>query len=203
MERAWYCSPKKVIVLLTIDIVQGKYGGVEEPEVPNIMVASASMEGQIDREKSRYPYCIVWTPIPLLTWFFPFIGHMGICYSTGVIRDFAGPYYVSEDNMAFGNPTRYLKLDYTKASNWDRSVYEASEEYKTRTHKLICDNCHSHVAMSLNLMKYRGMTSWNMIYLAAITFVGAKYVGVGGFLKTWLPSVILYSIIIAVCTIKL
>ena len=24
----------------------------------------------------------------------------------GVIRDFAGPYYVSEDNMAFGNPTR-------------------------------------------------------------------------------------------------
>jgi hypothetical protein len=27
----------------------------------------------------------------------------------GVIRDFAGPYYVSEDNMAFGNPTRLVQ----------------------------------------------------------------------------------------------
>ena len=25
----------------------------------------------------------------------PFIGHMGICTSAGVIRDFAGPYFVS------------------------------------------------------------------------------------------------------------
>ena len=28
-------------------------------------------------------------------WFFPIIGHMGICTSTGVILDFAGPYFVS------------------------------------------------------------------------------------------------------------
>ena len=28
-------------------------------------------------------------------WFIPIIGHMGICTSSGVIRDFAGPYYVS------------------------------------------------------------------------------------------------------------
>lgn len=32
---------------------------------------------------------------------------MGIAYTTGVIRDFAGPYYVSEDDMAFGKPTKY------------------------------------------------------------------------------------------------
>lgn len=36
---------------------------------------------------------------------------MGIAYSTGVIRDFAGPYFVSEDSMAFGWPTRYWVLD--------------------------------------------------------------------------------------------
>jgi len=28
-------------------------------------------------------------------WLIPFIGHMGICTSSGVIRDFAGPYFVS------------------------------------------------------------------------------------------------------------
>ena len=39
------------------------------------------------------------SPVPSLSffhrWFFPIIGHMGVCTSTGVIRDFAGPYFVS------------------------------------------------------------------------------------------------------------
>lgn len=32
-------------------------------------------------------------------WFIPFIGHMGICTSAGVIRDFAGPYFVSVSTL--------------------------------------------------------------------------------------------------------
>uniref|UniRef100_A0A8K9XYM6 Transmembrane protein 222b n=1 Tax=Oncorhynchus mykiss TaxID=8022 RepID=A0A8K9XYM6_ONCMY len=51
---------------------------------------------RIDPDTSRYPYCIVWTPIPVLSWLLPFIGHMGICTSSGIIRDFAGPYFVSD-----------------------------------------------------------------------------------------------------------
>uniref|UniRef100_A0A673JNS2 Transmembrane protein 222-like n=1 Tax=Sinocyclocheilus rhinocerous TaxID=307959 RepID=A0A673JNS2_9TELE len=57
---------------------------------------------RIDPSISRYPYCIVWTPIPVLSWLFPFIGHMGICTSTGVIRDFAGPYFVSVTSFCEG-----------------------------------------------------------------------------------------------------
>jgi hypothetical protein len=34
----------------------------------------ASRENQIDAKNNRYPYCIVWTPLPLITWFLPFIG---------------------------------------------------------------------------------------------------------------------------------
>ena len=34
---------------------------------------------QIDVKYQRYPYCIVWTPIPLISWIFPMIGHVGIC----------------------------------------------------------------------------------------------------------------------------
>jgi hypothetical protein len=30
-----------------------------------------------------------------IRWLIPFIGHMGICTSNGIIRDFAGPYVVS------------------------------------------------------------------------------------------------------------
>ncbi len=70
---------------------------------------------KMDAERHRFPFCVVWTPLPLITWLLPFIGHMGICTSEGVIRDFAGPYFVSEDDMAFGWPTRYMIMDPGKA----------------------------------------------------------------------------------------
>ena len=59
---------------------------------------------------------------------------MGIATSSGAIRDFAGSYFVSEDNMAFGSPTKFIQLEINKVPGgvtaWDRSVHEASEEYK-------------------------------------------------------------------------
>jgi hypothetical protein len=158
----------------------------------------------IDNEKCRYPHSIVWTPIPLITWLFPFIGHMGICTMQGVIRDFAGPYYVSEDCMGFGNPTKYWQLDPQKVSAadnkdmWDRAVFDASEEYKGRMHNLCCDNCHSHVAFALNLMKYDGSASWNMIKLCVLMMIHSKYISFVAFLKTWLPFLVLATVIILV-----
>ncbi|KAG7245244.1 hypothetical protein INR49_023817 [Caranx melampygus] len=150
---------------------------VEKDTMKNYHIASE----KINPETSRYPYCIVWTPIPVLSWLLPFIGHMGICTSTGVIRDFAGPYFVSEDNMAFGRPTKYWMLDvskvYASGSNaWDTAVHDASEEYKHRMHNLCCDNCHSHVAMALNLMRYENSTSWNMVNLCLLALIHGKHV---------------------------
>ncbi|EMP31085.1 Trophoblast glycoprotein [Chelonia mydas] len=108
---------------------------------------------------------------------------MGICTSAGVIRDFAGPYYVSEDNMAFGKPVKYWKLDpnkvYSSSPNaWDTAVHDASEEYKHRMHNLCCDNCHSHVALALNLMRYDNSSSWNMVKLCFLSLLYGKYVRV-------------------------
>lgn len=168
----------------------------------------------IDFQYDKYPYCIVWTPIPVLSWFFPFIGHMGIANSTGVIRDFAGPYYVSEDNMAFGRPTRYLRLDPSRVdisgiasagygdgvisgvSHWDESVARASVVYGTRMHNLFCDNCHSHVAMALGLMQYDRVPTgrWNMVRLALWMFACGKYVGWWGAVRTWLPFVAILTL---------
>jgi len=45
---------------------------------------------------SRWTNCNVMVFFIIITrWMFPFIGHMGIAMSSGVIRDFAGPYFVS------------------------------------------------------------------------------------------------------------
>ncbi|OMJ64978.1 hypothetical protein SteCoe_40361 [Stentor coeruleus] len=58
----------------------------------------------LDIHSNRYPYCIVWTPLPLITTLFPFIGHTGICTSEGIIHDFSGSYNVTIDDMAFEIP---------------------------------------------------------------------------------------------------
>ncbi|KAH8378047.1 hypothetical protein KR093_008684 [Drosophila rubida] len=153
----------------------------------------------IDFNLDRYPYCIVWTPIPVLTWILPFIGHMGICMSNGVIRDFAGPYVVTEDNMAFGRPTRYLRLHPKHVQGgsdaWDEGVSKASILYGTRTHNLFCDNCHSHVATALCNMYYKERSSWNMIILCFWMFGCGRFVSIWAFIKTWLPFAILLTIV--------
>lgn len=107
------------------------------------------MNTKINYDTHRYPFCLVWTPIPLITWLFPFIGHMGIATSQGVIRDFAGnslkfnlfcemsfllagPYFVSEDLMGFGWPTRYVQLDVSKVEegSWDDAVEKVQKIQK-------------------------------------------------------------------------
>ncbi|CAG0892923.1 unnamed protein product [Darwinula stevensoni] len=138
------------------------------------------LNADIDFDNDRFPFSLVWTSIPLLTWFFPFIGHMGIATSNGIIRDFAGPYMVSEDQMAFGRPMKYVVMDPLLArggaDGWDRAIFEASEEYKTRMHNLCWDNCHSHVGMALSLMEYDGGTHFSMVYLVWLFIVRSKYV---------------------------
>ncbi|KAL1137734.1 hypothetical protein AAG570_009430 [Ranatra chinensis] len=122
---------------------------------------------------------------------------MGIGTSSGVIRDFAGSYYVSEDNMAFGKPTKYWKLDPSKSNcNWDLAIGSAVDVYKTRTHNLCIDNCHSMVAMALNNMKYDNSCNWNMVKLAFYLIFYSKYVSFGAVLKSWLPFCIILSAIL-------
>jgi hypothetical protein len=33
---------------------------------------------KINHEKEIYPYCIVWTPLPMISWFLPFIGMLDL-----------------------------------------------------------------------------------------------------------------------------
>lgn len=104
---------------------------------------------RVDPSRDCFPACIVWCPIGPLTALFPFIGHMGIGDSKGVMFDFAGPYTIGTRKLAFGNPTRYVQLTLRSAQearDYDAAIQEANQEYCGRMHNLFCDNCHSHVA---------------------------------------------------------
>nr|CDJ94559.1 Protein of unknown function DUF778 domain containing protein [Haemonchus contortus] len=160
------------------------------------------VDEEIDIARHRFPYCIVWTPLPVLTWIFPLIGHMGIATSRGIIRDFSGSYCVTEDDMGFDWPTMYWRLSADAveggAEAYDRAIREASDEYKGRVHNICCDNCHSHVALALNTMRYGGSDSWNMFKLGFYVQIYGKYTGIGGFLKQWAVFFVLCAVFAAI-----
>jgi hypothetical protein len=156
-----------------------------------------SMDNEINVKRDRFPYCIVWTPIPLLTWFFPFIGHMGIANSEGLIYDFAGPYYVSVDDFAFGRPTRYLQLDPSKARKpWDQCVEKSRRIYCNKMYNFFCDNCHNYVQTCLNDMEYEGRKNWGVVELGARLFFQGTHVNSWRAIKTYLPFFIVLSLMI-------
>jgi len=159
------------------------------------------MGAELDVSQNLYPYSIVWTPIHPITWLLPFVGHLGICDSKGIIHDWGGG-SANLDCMMFGNPTRYLRLhvpqsdleDSRIAPDWDRSVQGADNDFQRRIHCMICgSDCHSHVACALNMMQYGGFLWWNKVFLAAWIFFCGKHTSLAGFIKTWIGTVIMLT----------
>ena len=120
---------------------------------------------KINAKLARFPLRIVWTPLPCLTQMIPTIGHTGIGDSRGVTHDFAGPYYVSIDDLAFGETYKYVTLDLEGVTEqeYDEAIKKADRVYERRMHNICCDNCHSHVARVLNNLNYKGRSNYTMI----------------------------------------
>ena len=110
---------------------------------------------------------------------------------SGVIYDFAGPYHIGKEHMAFGAPTRYIQLDPALAdSDWDEGIERGNREYSQRMHNIFCDNCHSHVARCLTEMGYQS-SSFGMVQIGVWFFFCGKFTGVSGVLMTYLPFMII------------
>ena len=167
---------------------------------------------RIEPSRERYPYCVVWTPIPVLSWLLPMIGHMGICDSQGIIHDFAGPYYISEDSMLFGNPVKYWDLTPYLTQKKDAALYGADplavgKDFdqavdtttdffrQTQMYNFFTNNCHSFVASVMEASGI-GRGSWNMCKLTLYMLLFGRYVSIGRFLKAHLPCAVLWAVII-------
>lgn len=148
----------------------------------------------------RHSYSIVWTPLPVLTWFIPLIGHTGIANSEGVIYDFGGSYYIAVDNFTFGRPTKYLKLDPSKirARDWDDAIQISASKYRDKQHNLILNNCHSHVADTLNQMKYDGRDNYTQFDVFLMMTFKSSYVGFRGFILQWGFFIVILAIFLLV-----
>ena len=181
----------------------------------NHFAEDATPTKNINVSLNRFPYCIVWSPLPVISWFCPVIGHMGICDSQGIIWDFAGPYSINRNDMAFGSPTRYLQLDPSKikaaldggvknsernngemSKIWDDCVHHTNCHYSQRMHNICCQNCHHHTARALAQMKYRNLSSWSQITLAFWIFFRAPFTSFWGFMYTFGPFMVILGLIL-------
>lgn len=145
----------------------------------------------VQPHRNLYPCCVVWTPLPVITWILPFVGHMGICDSQGVIHDFAGPYFVNIGNMAFGDPVKYWRIPLqVSPQEFDAALQRTTEYYRTRMYNFFCNNCHSMVATCLDQVPQPGSWcgSWNMVVLAVVITARGRYISLGAFLRAHLPT---------------
>ncbi|KAK6129535.1 hypothetical protein DH2020_036720 [Rehmannia glutinosa] len=138
----------------------------------------------VDPKKATFPCCLVWTPLPVVSWLAPFIGHVGICKEDGTILDFSGSNLVNVDDFAFGSVARYLQFDreqdllrqccfppniaghkckhryahteFGTAITWDDAMQSSARYFEHKSYNLFTCNCHSFVANCLNRLCYEG-----------------------------------------------
>ena len=159
---------------------------------------------EINLKSSLFPYCIVWTPIPLLTYLFPHIGHVGIGNSSGIIHDFAASFFVGVDDFSFGKPTKYIKLNLSMQEkfNWDRAIEKGDNKYNMEEHNLCINNCHSHVAYVLNQLNYKGKNNYTMFSIWWMLITKGKYVSFCGFFKTYIWFLIILLVVVTIILLK-
>ena len=178
--------------------------GYNAKDVVTFPSSEIATQRNIDLKSSHFPYCIVWTPIPLLTYLIPSIGHTGIGNSSGIIHDFAGSFFVSVDDFAFGIPTKYIQLELTEQEkyDWDRAILKGDNRYNMEEHNIFVNNCHSHVAYVLNQLNYKGRNNYNMVSIWWMLITKGKYVSFCGFFKTYIGFLIIIFIILIIILIK-
>ncbi|KAF8393526.1 hypothetical protein HHK36_021770 [Tetracentron sinense] len=165
---------------------------------------------EVDLRKSKFPCCIVWTPLPVVSWLAPFIGHVGICREDGTVLDFAGSNFVNIDNFAYGTVARYLQLDrqqccfppnlaghtckhgyrhadHGAAISWDDALCSSMRPFEHKSYNLFICNCHSFVANCMNRLCYGGSLRWNMINVAALILLKGRWVNGMSIVRSFFP----------------
>ncbi|RZC81625.1 hypothetical protein C5167_044193 [Papaver somniferum] len=172
---------------------------------------------EVDPTKAKFPCCLVWTPLPVVSWLAPFIGHVGICREDGTVYDFAGSNFVNVDEFAYGSVARYVQLDrkqccfppnlsghtckhgYKHSENgtaitWDDALRSCMSHFEHKSYNLFTCNCHSYVANCLNRLSYGGDLGWNMVNVAVLVLLKGQWVNVMGVVRSFLPFFVVFCL---------
>jgi hypothetical protein len=82
----------------------------------------------------------------------------------GNIYDFAGSYTINKGFLAFGRPMLIWKYDNVQNKDkWDNSIEMANQEFLSKTHRILSNNCYDHICQFLN--DYEETDDWTRLTL--------------------------------------
>lgn len=158
----------------------------------------------MNRGSRKLSRSVVWTPIPILSWFCPAIGHVGVCDSYGTVYDFQGSHYVGRGNMLFGRPVQSWKLEISD-DEMNNAIESSYHKYSQINYNFFCSNCHCFAASVLDDAQITPVLpclgSWSsfatlQIIIALILY--GRSLSVSKFFAIWLPFVVIWGIIIGI-----
>ncbi|KAK8809780.1 hypothetical protein WA158_000723 [Blastocystis sp. Blastoise] len=155
----------------------------------------------VDTKTQCFPYCVVWSPLHPLTWFFPMIGHLGIADAEGNTYDFGGSYTINKNQLCFGHATRYWQLNPKKCMDlsWNKGINVSINDYSNQVYSFFNNNCHDFVANCLNNMCYDGVSKWNSLYLVINMLIHGKFCCFSDMLISLVPFCLFVLFIVLFC----
>ena len=143
--------------------------------------------------RSNKAYCLVWTPIPLISLFLPFYGHTGITSSTGSIYDFGSSRYVSINQLTYGAPYKYIPLcpNENEKKIWDFHLIKMAKRYARKEYTLCGKNGYKFCSSVLNKIQLHNKNNYNQKDIMNMSSGCKYYVSSCAFVKTYLGIVVL------------
>ena len=150
----------------------------------------------IDPENEHYPCCITWTTIPVVSWWFPFVGHPAICDIEGIHHDYSFPRIVhAGKKLILGRTFKYVPLEYGDGitdKDLTEAIDKANKKWKRKMHKYVFDNCHDYVVDILNDIKHKNKSDWNNLSLTWELLMNSTFVNGNRRILSYIFSACLY-----------
>lgn len=157
----------------------------------------------LDKRNHSLSCCVLWTPIPVLTWLIPVFGHIGVSDSDGTVYDFVGPYYINKGRLSFGDPRKKWVIN-IDPSTWNQAIEETSHFFEHVNYDLLCSNCHYFAAAVLQRINYPQIipiyqwTTGATVKIALGMMIHGRSLSLRDTLITWGPFIFILLLIFVI-----
>ena len=164
----------------------------------------SSQRDIIDKEvlltTSKYSFCIFIRMIPLISNFFPFIGHLYIVSSKGSTHDFDSSKFVEVKDYIQKPPVKFIQLKLSEKDKieWDKAIHKIDKIFRKKEFTLCANNSYFYVASLLNEIKYKGRNNYNNKDIFFMSIKESKYTSYTSIFFNYILLFILIIIIIII-----
>lgn len=76
--------------------------------------------------------------------------------------------------------------------DFNKAIHYCNNVYTKKMHNLFFNNCHSHISMILNMIKYKNKDNWNMIDICVLMNTESEYINYSSILKPYILYIIIF-----------